>query len=124
MKPYVSQAAGILAMMARQEGKLKRAFDPAVWLPFILAILDKLVGCKPDPADGFRYLTWKPFWLFDPFGWRLEDHRRKLSAKMLWAWDGTADEARVAVATVWAAIDAGKVNEVGMYGLYRDALGK
>lgn len=117
-KPYVLQAAGILAGTAK-DTKVG-AFDPLIWLPFIELMVDKLIACRQTPASAYDVLTWRPFWLFDPLGRRLKAHRDKLSAKMYLSWRGGDAGARDAIRNVWAAIDAGRLTEGMLAGMYRD----
>ena len=105
-------------------------FDPSAWLPWILEVLRALMVCKPDPAEAFEYLTWRPYW-FTPFSaYRLRKHREGIReavargpravAVALARPYGAADP----LDAVFAAIDSGDLTRPFLVNLYRERAGK
>ena len=93
------------------------AFDPADLLGYLLAALDKLLGCLPSPDDGWDYLAWRPY--FDLFGWRLGRHRAAVRDRLA-ARSGDAAKARVFCHVMFEAIDAGQVVPADLAGMYAE----
>lgn len=107
-KPNLGTAA--LRLASNEQGNKVGEFNPAVWLPFIMAVLDRLIACRPNPEDGYDYLAWRPWRILDPFGWRLAEHRRRAMSVMAFKWDGDLEAGKAAAETVFAAIDAGRID--------------
>jgi hypothetical protein len=126
-KPFTAAAVTILTRRARTLASAGD-FDPALWFPFIMAVLDKLLDCAPTPDDGYDYLTWRPRrrplidWLANTTpAERLRAYRRKVTAAMRRQWLGTAAEFDVFAAAMWEAVDGGDVTRLLVKGLYGEA---
>ncbi len=91
-------------------------FDPAIWFPWVMAILTRLMDCKPDPEDAYDYLTWRPRPWLDWFGTRLSRHRIAIRDAA-----GDAQTPPGGWKALWDAIDAGELDRPLMRHLYAEA---
>lgn len=96
-------------------------FDPALLFSFLLAALDRLLLCRPDPDDGWEYLAWTPAWGLGLFGLRLARHRAKVRDRLAESADQV--KARVFCDLVWRAVDDGDVGAHNLRDLYAERRG-
>lgn len=121
MRP-IEEAVALVA-----ERPAMRAAYPIPPIPDLVALFIYLVQalglCKPTPDEGYRFLTWRPFFFL---GWaqaRLNAHRAQIEGQMAVKWRGSYKEFRAMADSMWEAIDAGKLTAELMRGLYSDARG-
>lgn len=90
-------------------------FDPSLLFNFLLAALDKLIQCRPDPAAAWEWLAWRPYW-WEPFSaWRLARHRRQVRAAL-----GADVRSRVFLDLVFDAVDEGRVGPRNLPAMYAE----
>lgn len=125
-KPSVEKACSLLAAEARKTERMM-AFDPLVWFPFIMQLLDKLIGCRSEPEDAYDLLTHRvprqplrDWWYGTSREERQADYRRNLEVVMKREWVGHPAAVVQLTTTIWDAIDAGKLTRELMRGMYQD----
>jgi hypothetical protein len=125
--PWTSQATRLLADRMAADRKFT-AFDPTVLFEIIRELVAVLAACKPTPAEGLAYLTWKPEprpWL-DWLPWakslkrRLWDHREAVATAMRAKWTRTDGEFHAFVVSLWDAVDAGDLSFDLVAGMYQE----
>src|SRR5688572_25575040 len=54
------------------------AYPWAELLSIVFGLAELIEQCRRDPQEAYDLIAWRPYRLFDPFGWRLENYRRRL----------------------------------------------
>lgn len=118
-KIYTGRAARILA--DRILINWPRYGNPFPFEMLFAFLLSALQMCRLQPPDAYDALTWRPYRVFDWFGWRLDSHRRNIEGQLRRAFEGGGEEFRATMAAMWAAVDAGEVSREMVVYCYREA---
>jgi hypothetical protein len=97
------------------------AIDPGTIAQLILSLISVLAKCQPTPQQGYDYLAWKPWKIFDVLGTRLKAYRKMIEGAIAATWKGTQAQLVAIVAGIWAAVDAGDLTPDLLAGLYQEA---